>query len=177
MGSKRGNRGIGDHRGSSGPCGPGVGGLHPNELRQGFDREDGEWDLQPCGCALAAAVVYGVQRVPRRNIHFFVEEHTLTTLGSDPFGCEAAMEAGRPADSEADGSISLGDGRWERRLNGTIAALPAEFLESLESRNEKKMMDCVNRNFDLRREIWGDEALGGENGANLQMIRVAEGVC
>lgn len=37
------------------------------------------------------------------------------------------------------------------------------------------MMDCVNRNFDLRREIWGDEALGGENGANLQMIRVKEG--
>ena len=54
----------------------------------------------------------------------------------------------------------------------TISGLPEEFLRALRARDEKRMKDCINRNFDLRRKIWGDEALGGENGANLTMIRV-----
>ena len=50
-----------------------------------------------------------------------------------------------------------------------IASLPALFLEALQKRDEAKMKECFNQNFDLRREIWGDEALGRPN---LQMIEV-----
>ena len=34
------------------------------------------------------------------------------------------------------------------------------------------MKDVIDRNFDLRREIWGDQALGGEDGENIRMITV-----
>ena len=34
------------------------------------------------------------------------------------------------------------------------------------------MKESVDRNFNLRREIWGDEALGGPSGPNLRMIEV-----
>ena len=34
------------------------------------------------------------------------------------------------------------------------------------------MKGVINRNFDLRREIWGDQALGGEDGENIRMITV-----
>ena len=35
------------------------------------------------------------------------------------------------------------------------------------------MKESIDRNFDLRRAIWGDEALGGRSGPNLRMIEVA----
>ena len=50
-----------------------------------------------------------------------------------------------------------------------IALLPARFMEALQKRDEVMMKECFNHNFDLRREIWGDEALGRPN---LQMIEV-----
>lgn len=53
-----------------------------------------------------------------------------------------------------------------------IAALPKQFIESLNERDEVKMKELINRNFDLRREIWGVEALGGEEGMNMKMIQV-----
>lgn len=34
------------------------------------------------------------------------------------------------------------------------------------------MKSLIDRNFDLRRAIWGDQALGGEEGPNLRMINV-----
>ena len=34
------------------------------------------------------------------------------------------------------------------------------------------MKEVIDRNFDLRREIWGDQALGGEDGENIRMITV-----
>lgn len=45
-------------------------------------------------------------------------------------------------------------------------------MKALEAHDESAMKECVNRNFDCRREIWGVEALGGENGPNLRMINV-----
>ena len=45
-------------------------------------------------------------------------------------------------------------------------------MESLHSRDSEKLKEVVNRNFDLRRTIWGDAALGGESGPNLRMIEV-----
>ena len=45
-------------------------------------------------------------------------------------------------------------------------------MKAVEARDESAMKECVNRNFDCRREIWGVEALGGENGPNLRMINV-----
>lgn len=53
-----------------------------------------------------------------------------------------------------------------------IAALPKQFIDSLNERDEVKMKELINRNFDLRREIWGVEALGGEEGMNMKMIQV-----
>ena len=53
-----------------------------------------------------------------------------------------------------------------------IAALPKQFIDSLNERDEVKMKELINRNFDLRREIWGIEALGGEEGMNMKMIQV-----
>ena len=50
-----------------------------------------------------------------------------------------------------------------------IALLPARCMEALQKRDEVMMKECFNLNFDLRREIWGDEALGRPN---LQMIEV-----
>lgn len=44
-------------------------------------------------------------------------------------------------------------------------------MESLQKRDEAMMKDCINHNFDLRREIWGDEVLGS---LNLQMIEVRQ---
>ena len=46
-------------------------------------------------------------------------------------------------------------------------------MKALEARDESALKECVNRNFDCRRAIWGVEALGGENGPNLRMINVA----
>lgn len=57
-------------------------------------------------------------------------------------------------------------------LDGRIATLPDQFIEALKSRDEVNMKLVINRNFDLRREIWGDAALGGEDGPNLRMIQV-----
>lgn len=57
-------------------------------------------------------------------------------------------------------------------LHATIAALPDRFLKALEARNEEEMKECINTNFDCRRAIWGDDALGGEKGPNLRMISV-----
>lgn len=53
-----------------------------------------------------------------------------------------------------------------------IASLPKQFIDSLNERDEVKMKELINRNFDLRREIWGGEALGGEEGMNMKMIQV-----
>ena len=53
-----------------------------------------------------------------------------------------------------------------------IASLPKQFIDSLNERDEVKMKALINRNFDLRREIWGVEALGGEEGMNMKMIQV-----
>ena len=53
-----------------------------------------------------------------------------------------------------------------------IASLPKQFIDSLNNRDEVKMKELINRNFDLRREIWGVEALGGEEGMNMKMIQV-----
>ena len=53
-----------------------------------------------------------------------------------------------------------------------IASLPKQFIDSLNERDEVKMKELINRNFDLRREIWGVEALGGEEGMNMKMIQV-----
>ena len=53
-----------------------------------------------------------------------------------------------------------------------IASLPKQFIDSLNERDEVKMKELINRNFDLRREIWGIEALGGEEGMNMKMIQV-----
>ena len=50
-----------------------------------------------------------------------------------------------------------------------IAALPKQFIDSLNERDEVKMKELINRNFDLRREIWGVEALGGEEGMNMKI--------
>ena len=55
-----------------------------------------------------------------------------------------------------------------------IASLPKQFIDSLNERDEVKMKELINRNFDLRREIWGVEALGGEEGMNMKMIQVKE---
>ena len=57
-------------------------------------------------------------------------------------------------------------------LHITIASLPAQLIDSLHKRDEQALKDILNRNFDLRREIWGDQALGGEDGFNLRMIQV-----
>jgi singapore isolate B (sub-type 7) whole genome shotgun sequence assembly, scaffold_0 len=57
-------------------------------------------------------------------------------------------------------------------LDGRIASLPSKFLQALKKRDEKAMKESVDRNFNLRREIWGDEALGGPSGPNLRMIEV-----
>jgi singapore isolate B (sub-type 7) whole genome shotgun sequence assembly, scaffold_0 len=54
-------------------------------------------------------------------------------------------------------------------ITSRIASLPARFMEALQKRDEVVMKECFNHNFDLRREIWGDEALGRPN---LQMIEV-----
>ena len=54
-------------------------------------------------------------------------------------------------------------------ITSRIASLPACFMEALQKRDEVVMKECFNHNFDLRREIWGDEALGRPN---LQMIEV-----
>lgn len=53
-----------------------------------------------------------------------------------------------------------------------IASLPKQFIDSLNERDEVKMKELINRNFDLRCEIWGVEALGGEEGMNMKMIQV-----
>ena len=53
-----------------------------------------------------------------------------------------------------------------------IASLPKQFIDSLNERDEVKMKELINHNFDLRREIWGVEALGGEEGMNMKMIQV-----
>ena len=53
-----------------------------------------------------------------------------------------------------------------------IASLPKQFIDSLNERDEVKMNELIIRNFDLRREIWGIEALGGEEGMNMKMIQV-----
>ena len=55
-----------------------------------------------------------------------------------------------------------------------IASLPKQFIDSLNERDEVKMKELINRNFDLRREIWGVEALGGEEGMNMKMIQVRQ---
>ena len=57
-------------------------------------------------------------------------------------------------------------------LDGRIASLPSKFLQALKDHDEKAMKESIDRNFDLRREIWGDEALGGRSGPNLRMIEV-----
>lgn len=60
-------------------------------------------------------------------------------------------------------------------LDDRIATLPDQFIEALKTRDEVKMKYVINHNFDLRREIWGDAALGGEEGPNLRMIQVSVG--
>ena len=53
--------------------------------------------------------------------------------------------------------------------------MPDRFLKALQTRNEEEMKACIDANFDGRRTIWGDDALGGETGPNLRMISVGTG--
>ena len=57
-------------------------------------------------------------------------------------------------------------------LDSRIASIPYKFLQALKNHDEKAMKESIDRNFDLRREMWGDEALGGLSGPNLRMILV-----
>ena len=57
-------------------------------------------------------------------------------------------------------------------LDSRIASLPSKFHQALIDHDEKAMKESVDRNFDLRLEIWGEKALGGRSGPNLRMIEV-----
>ena len=95
----------------------------------------------------------------------------LTPLWRVSLQREATLAHGRRVCDACDERISLR--RVAGALHNTIAALPELFVKALEARDESALKECVNRNFDCRRAIWGVEALGGENGPNLRMINVA----
>jgi glucuronokinase len=94
--------------------------------------------------------------LPRFGLAYLAEQH---------FG---TLESGRVHSQVRD--------RWERgdrdvrRAMGEVARCAERGREALQARDTKRLGQLINRNFDLRRQLFGDEALGAHN---LELVEIA----
>jgi glucuronokinase len=99
------------------------------------------------------------QWLPRFGLAYLAEEH---------FG---TLESGR-VHSEVRYRWEQGDADVRHAI-GEVARCAEQGREALQAGDTKRLGQLMNRNFDLRRKLFGDEALGEHNLALVEIARSA----